>query len=266
MRVSHDSDITLFSRYECKYLVDRAVIPQLRAFVRPFMNPDRYAALHAGNRYSICSLYLDSDDLALYRQTVGGEKNRFKLRARTYSDGPDAPVFLEIKGKRNNVVQKRRARVSREVARSVILRRPVRRPPDETTTDEQQRDVERFAGHMTLVEAKPVVRVRYQREAYESAAGDPVRITVDTDLCHAVTFDDTLSHADGPWVPTPVDGAIVEIKFTERFPSWVADLVRALGLTQQPVPKYVMCVEWFLNGDRRAPLAIAGFMLPARRG
>ena len=46
----------------------------------PFTEPDNFAALCKGYRYPICSLYLDSPDLALYRQTVAGEKDRFKLR------------------------------------------------------------------------------------------------------------------------------------------------------------------------------------------
>ena len=45
------------------------------------------------------------------------------------------------------------------------------------------------------------------REAYESRSGEPVRITIDTDLMHAVTLDDDLSFASGRWVATPVDGS-----------------------------------------------------------
>ena len=40
---------------------------------------------------------MDSDDLRLYYQTVGGEKDRFKLRVRTYSDRPNAPTFFEVR-------------------------------------------------------------------------------------------------------------------------------------------------------------------------
>lgn len=264
MRVLHDSDLTLFSRFECKYVVDRQQLPELRAFISPFMRPDRFAALHDDRRYPVCSLYLDSDDLALYQQTVNGERDRFKLRARTYSDRPDSPVFLEIKRKVNNVVQKRRARVDRATARHV-MNHELHRVQGGGLEPGAARDIEHFADRARRLEAKPVLRVKYMREAYESDAGDPVRITVDTDLCHAVSLDGALDHGPGRWVSTPVDGVIVEIKFTERFPTWVSDLVRMLALKQQPVPKYILSVDHMLMTGREASLAVAGFTLPARR-
>jgi len=75
-------DRTLHSRFECKYMVNSLLVPEIRQYIQPFVEPDRFAALHPGYRYPICSLYLDTDDLALYMQTVGGLKNRFKLRVR----------------------------------------------------------------------------------------------------------------------------------------------------------------------------------------
>ncbi len=228
------------------------------------MRPDHYAAEHPGYRYPICSLYLDSDDLHLYQQTVGGEKNRFKLRVRSYSDVPDHRVFFEVKSKINNIVRKRRARIDREGAAELLADpgRGARNGLPEELVD----DLEWFMNHSSLIGAKPICKVRYMREAYESRAGDPVRLTLDTELCHAITLDDDLSHTGGRWTETPVEGVILEIKFTDNFPTWVAELVRFLGLRQQPVPKYVMSVDHILMGGRQSALAVAGFVLPPRRG
>jgi hypothetical protein len=263
MRAVRDSDITLYSRYECKYLVSPMVISEFRAFIRPFMRPDAFAALRPGFRYPICSLYLDSEDLVLYQQTVGGEKQRFKLRVRSYTDDVTQPVFLEVKSKLNNIVRKRRAILERDRTREML----------EHGLDGWLRhsnlgvmsDAEFFANRLTLAAAKPVLKVRYMREAYESKSGEPVRITIDTDLRHAVTLDHDLSFERGRWVTTPVDGVIVEIKFTERYPGWVADLVRVFGMKQQPVPKYVWSLDHVLMGEREAVLSLAGFQLPPRR-
>jgi hypothetical protein len=82
---------------------------------------------------------------------------------------------------------------------------------------------------------------------------------------HAVTLDDSWSHGTGRWVTTPVGETIIEIKFTERFPSWINDLVRIFGLKQQPVPKYVMSVEHSLIGGRESVVSLAGFTLPPQR-
>jgi len=262
-RVVEDSDITLSSRYECKYLISPLLVPEIREFIQPFMQPDRFAALREGHRYPVCSLYLDSQDLLLYQQTVGGEKNRFKLRIRSYSDLWSSPVFFEVKRKINNIVQKRRARLVRCDAADFLEQRmdgsgfhAVPTPAD---------DLEYFACHMELAAARPLLRVRYRREAYESKGGDPVRITIDTELMHAVTLDTDLSHEHGRWVSTPVDGNILEIKFTEMFPSWIRDLVQMFGLKQQPVPKYVMSVDHMMLEGRESVLNLAGFTMPVRR-
>jgi len=258
-RVLHDSDITLASRFECKYLISPLIVPALREFIAPFVRLDRFASSRPRGRYSICSLYFDSDDLRLYQQTVGGEKNRVKLRVRSYSDDESAPLFFEVKRKLNNIVQKRRARVDRAEAAALVERR------FDTVVGSVDPEFGYFASHVGLSAARPVIRVRYMREAYESVTGEPLRITIDTELAHVATFDLETSHERGRWVATPVDGAVLEIKFTEMFPMWVADMVRVFGLKQQPVPKYVLSVDHMLLGGREAVLSLGGLTLPVGR-
>ena len=120
-RTAIHEDITLASRFECKYLISPVLVPALRKIIRPFTRPDPFAALVEGYRYPICSLYLDSDDLRLYQQTVGGEKNRFKLRVRSYSDDPASHVFFEVKSKVNNIVRKRAAPTTNSVVGAVPI-------------------------------------------------------------------------------------------------------------------------------------------------
>lgn len=258
-----DGDVTLNSRYECKYLINPAAVPAMREFIQPFMAPDRFAARWEDNRYAICSLYYDSPDLRLYQQSVGGEKNRFKLRARTYDDEPSSPVFFEVKRKINNIVSKRRAAVSRDEAARF----------DEhgangwmgSLPGGRGDDLDYFALHAGLTDARPTLRVKYIREAYESRGGDPVRITIDTELMHALTVSHDLAHGSGRWVTTPVSGSILELKFTDRYPEWISHLVRAFGLKQQPVPKYVLSFDHLLMEGRESTLSMAGFTLPTRR-
>ena len=82
------NDRTLTSRYEWKYFVPASLLPSIRAMSRPFVRPDRFARTQPGNRYPIVSLYLDGDGYELYRTTVEGHLNRFKLRVRAYDDDP----------------------------------------------------------------------------------------------------------------------------------------------------------------------------------
>jgi hypothetical protein len=228
----------------------------MRDYLRPFaMSSTRYRA------YVVCSVYLDSADFRLYRQTVKGECNRFKLRIRTYSDDPSSSAYFEVKKKVNKTVLKRRAELTRAQAREILNagRPDWRHKPLHAGNGE----IEYFVHLAAELHARPIMRVKYRREAYEATGNEPVRITIDTDLEHSVSLDDDLGQTRGRWNPTPTGGAIVEIKFTDRFPSWVQDFVRIFGLNQQSVPKYILSLDCLMRTGRAAELERAGLSLPA---
>ena len=253
-------DPTLASRFECKYIVDPEVVPALRQYIEPFMEPDPYAAYAPNYSYPICSLYLDSEDLHLYQQTVGGEKNRFKLRVRTYSDDPDGLAFFEVKRKFNSIVSKRRAAVRPSQAEEILKNGPV----GIADVRGDGSGLEFFEAHRRFTGAHPVIKVRYLREAYQSRGGDPVRVTLDTELMHCASLGLDLTHERGRWVRTPVGGVILELKYTELAPYWIHDVVRVFGLRQRPVPKYVMSLDHLLLRERPGAIAIAGITLPPK--
>lgn len=243
-RARSDTDRTLLSRYECKYRVAPALVPDLRRYVSAFVRPDRYAAPRPGNRYTVSSLYLDSPDLQLHGMNVDGYSKRYKLRVRTYDDDPSSPAFLEIKRRHEGIVRKRRAAMSRDVV-EMFLGSRVRsargsRAPAMGAADE-------FARLTGEIDAEPVLRVRYLREAYESASNDPVRITFDTDVSYAVSLDGDCSVERGEWVTTPIGGQILEVKFTDLFPSWVQGLVEEFDLERDSIAKYCISVEHALR-------------------
>jgi len=254
---------TFFSRRECKYLVSAALLPEMRAFLRPFTRPDEWAARCDGFRYPVCSLYLDSDDLSLYHQVVRGDKNRFKLRVRTYSDDPETPVYFEVKNKLDAIVHKRRAALSRSRAKDLLVQGWA--PFLSSLGGPDRRDLDHFLQHTLLVGARPVLRVKYLREAYQGIGQEPTRLTIDTDLMHAVTLGPDFRHDTGRWVHTPVEEPIIEIKFTEGFPWWIQEFVRTFGLNQRAVPKYILSVDHMLRGGRESVLSIGGALLPPRR-
>jgi len=229
------TDETLLSRVECKYLVNREQLEGIREFIQPFVHPDRFARGHADGRYPISSLYLDSPNLALYQSTARGIKNRFKLRVRTYSDEPSDHAFFEVKKRMNGIVYKFREAVSRSDAKDLLERDSLDAPQDT--------DLSKFISLRDLHGAEPVMRVKYKREAYVSQSADPVRITFDDELEGAVTVDADLRHGEGDWISVPMEHTILELKFTNLYPSWVAKMVQEFQLDRTSVPKYVLCVE-----------------------
>jgi len=248
------AESVLRSRYECKYLVSPEIADEIRRFLQPFMAPDTYARRHAGYRYPICSLYFDTLGLHLYRQTAAGEKNRFKLRVRSYSDDQQTPVFLEVKRRVNDVILKRRARLPRESARAMLEKGSS--PWVDGGAGNLLVDLESFNWLVTAAAARPFLRVRYIREAYEALGGDPLRITLDTDIAWLPTSTADFNMGAEGWIPTPVPGTVLEIKFTDRYPAWVGEMIRAFSLQRQSVAKYVLSVDSFFaeSGDRVSEL------------
>jgi len=236
----------------------------MRKYLRPFVRPDRHARFQPDGRYRVSSLYLDSPDLLLFRQTCSGEKDRFKLRIRTYDDDDCDPAYAEVKRKINSVVHKRRVRLARADARALLLGRD-RSDLLSRLSGLQRADANYFVQHMELISAQPVLRVQYLREAYEATGNEPVRVTVDSELRHAVTLGDDLGHETGRWVDTPANGLIVEIKFTDRYPSWVSGFVHQFELRQRSVPKYNLSVELALNRRMATETSLASLARSVRR-
>ncbi len=236
-------DRTLASRFELKYWLHPSQVRRVREAIARFAEPDEFARLNRGYTYTISSLYLDSPTRELYRTTVEGHLNRFKLRMRTYSDEPDTPVFLEIKRRANQAIHKVRAAVPR--ARAHALLRGESLDMEGLTAGAAE-----FVGELRRLNAGPWIRVRYKREAYESKGHDPVRVTFDSDVMHKLTRDGDLSLGGDGWSKTPTEGVILEIKFTDNYPQWVAQLIRQFSLESLSIPKYVLSLDAALSAIR----------------
>lgn len=99
------------ARYEMKYLVNVALLPQLRDFVHLFCDPDPYCR-GTPAQYETTTLQLDNVYGALCLMKENKALNRFKLRARIYGRAEASPLFLEIKRKSGDVIIKSRAAIA----------------------------------------------------------------------------------------------------------------------------------------------------------
>ncbi len=143
------------SRFELKYLISELTAQRVRDFVRCYLAMDEYGVGRPNYSYPVHSLYLDSDDLKIYWRTVNGDKNRYKLRLRYYSDHPDSPVFFEIKRRMKDVILKQRGGV-RQTAVALLLQGQLPGTEHMLTKDPGSLvAVQRFQQLMFDVDAKP---------------------------------------------------------------------------------------------------------------
>lgn len=230
------------SRFELKYLIQERTAQAVRDFLRGYLVTDEHADPRNGNQYPVHSVYLDNGNYALYRSTTHGHKNRFKLRARFYNEKPNSPIFFEIKARHTDVILKQRAGVKRSSGQNLLAGRWPH--PSDLAKDDVNAygPLQRFCSLQSMLNACGKVLVSYMREAYVTPNDNSVRVTFDRELKTAV-YRGAFKMSEMAIRPVPVAGVILEIKFTDAFPTWLRQMVRVFDLERGPFAKYVTCIE-----------------------
>jgi len=236
--VNKPVDRTLTHRHEIKYLVSEAKAMALMHFVEAYLPLDRYCELQPGGMTPIVSLYLDSHNLQLCRESLEGHLNRFKLRIRSYTDELDCPRFFEIKRRLNRVIIKSRAPVKHCEIASLISGIPL---PQDRSTDHEA--LKQFQLYVNSIGAAPMVKIRYMRRAYEGNSTNRVRVTFDHRLAYKLCRVSDVSLNGPNWQSYPLDGVVLEIKFNGNYPIWLNHMVRCFGLRQQSFSKYALSIK-----------------------
>jgi hypothetical protein len=249
-------------RFELKYLINEEMALKVRDYVRAYMEFDEYSVGRPNYSYAVHSVYLDSDDLKTYWDTINGVKNRFKLRMRYYDANPKSPVFFEIKRRMNNCIMKQRGGVRQEFVPYLLSGHLPREEHLLSKAPKQMVALQRFGELMTQIRAKPKVHIGYMREAYVSS-DDKHRITIDRD----VYGEENLGHSVKTEMKNPVRAfeegiVILELKFTNRFPNWFRDLVRMAGVMQCGAAKYVESIQGLGSRRLESPIPVVEDVAP----
>jgi len=236
-------------RFELKHLISEETAGRVRDFVRSYLELDDYGFGKPHNSYPVHSLYLDSNPMRLYWETINGNKNRFKLRLRFYHDDPEAPVFFEIKRRQNDAILKQRGGVRRDAV-DWLLRGHL--PPAGCLTSADPKTmstVQQFSHLLKISDASPKAHVAYLREAWVHPENNSVRVTMDRQVrCAVETTARLVAEMDQP-VMVFGRSVVLEVKFTGRFPNWFGEMARVFGFKQCSAAKYVDGVT-LIGADR----------------
>lgn len=226
------------SRFELKYLVSEETALRVRDFVMCYLNMDENSVGKPNYSYPVHSLYLDSSALDLYWRTINGDKNRFKLRVRYYSDKPGTPVFFEIKRRMKDIIQKQRGGIHHAAVPKILAGYF---PEESDLTSKSPKSIgaiQHFQRLMTELHATPMTHIFYLREAYVSD-DDEVRVTMDRRVLIEPNPKGLIKTTMTDPVHAYRDFVILELKFTDRFPNWFRELVRVADTMQTGAAKYV---------------------------
>lgn len=241
-------------RFELKYKISEETALRVRDFVSSYLIPDEFAEGKPNFSYPVHSLYLDSDDMRLYWDTINGNKNRFKLRLRYYDDNPDSPIFFEIKRRMNNCILKQRGGVRRNAVGWLLAGHIPEASHLVSQETKPMVALQRFCQLMAEMGASPKGHIFYMREAWMGLYDNSVRVTLDREVgCDPHFSMEVSTRVENPAFAFRPQ-VILELKFTNRFPVWFEDLVRTCNLVLTGAAKYVdgvfACGETLFYGRR----------------
>jgi ribosomal protein L12E/L44/L45/RPP1/RPP2 len=229
-----------FLRFEFKYILPQEVRARIEDQIVHFMALDPFVAGQEQQRYVVRSLYYDDPALSSYYQKIEGALMRAKFRLRTYTDEPTAncATYLELKGRYNSLVFKRRAYFDSaaafhqcgSVTDKIISR--VNGSPIGT----------QFLAELAHKQIKPLMLIEYLRRPYVARDNSDFRLTLDEDLFGTAT--DQLFPADTHGRRPILPGhSVMEIKFKNSIPLWFHRIIKNHGLKRISISKVCKGIE-----------------------
>ena len=214
----------IFKRIEKKYLLSEARQEALFQRIGAHLRPDEYG------RSTVLSLYLDTPDHRIIRNSIEAADYKEKLRLRSYGKAkPDSVVFLELKKKFGGVVYKRRAAMTLKDAES-YLRTGVK--PFESQIMAEIDWAMRLYGR-----PKAAMLIACEREAWFDEEHPDLRLTFDRNIrCRETEL--RLDRGSAGIRLLPEDTVLLEIKTAGAMPLWLADALDAEGILPGSFSKY----------------------------
>ena len=238
------SAITVFKRYEKKYLMDEAVMNRLLPVIMEHMEADRFCA--DGSTYSICNLYFDTDGFDVIRESLSKPFYKEKLRMRSYGlpQSPEDRVFLEMKKKINRLVTKRRVSLTLKEAVGFMISREY---PAEASYMTLQ-VLKEIDYYLSCKKVSPSMRIEYDRLGFFDREDSGFRLTFDKNLTFLKDpkgFDDK----DRGRQLMPDDFRLMEVKVSEAMPLWFTELLSKEEVYTSSFSKYGVAYKSYLKEE-----------------
>lgn len=217
-------DIFIFERVEKKYRITSEQKLALVNLIKDKLVPDSHGIS------TVCSLYLDTPNHLLIRNSIDAKTYKEKLRIRTYKvPTVDDKVFLEIKKKFKGIVYKRRVALPLSKVMEYVSSG---NPPIQSQIMSEIDYAMNFYNR-----PKPSMIVAYEREAFFLKDDPTVRITFDTGVRfreHNLLLE---NGTDGTFI-LPDDAVIMEIKTAGAMPMWLSSVLNSSSIFPTSFSKY----------------------------
>ncbi len=217
------SDQFIFRRVEKKYRITPKQRLCLLDTVGARLTPDSHGIS------TVCSLYLDTPDFLLIRNSIDAKAYKEKLRIRSYgTPTTDSKVFLEIKKKYKGIVYKRRVSMTLGEAQRYV---------DSGTPPLSSQIMSEIEYAMNYYRRpSPAMLISCEREAFFDSQSPELRLTFDSNIRYRTSALSLDMGSDGKLL---TDGEIIlEIKTGGAMPLWLSHALAACSIYPASFSKY----------------------------
>ena len=214
-----------FRRYELKYLLNESTYRFLRERLEEKMQEDQYGET------AVCSIYFDTPDVRLIRESLEKPVYKEKLRLRSYGvPDPGSEVFVELKKKYKGVVYTIRAQMVLSEAWEYLCSR--RRPGFDSQILREIDWILSYYGNLA-----PAMYLSCERTAMCGREETELRITFDRQIRWR---DSQLKLSRGVWGKEILEPGqrLMEIKVANAMPLWLTELLDQFKIYPVSFSKY----------------------------
>ena len=231
-----------FSRYEFKYLLPKKKAIQVEKEIKNFMILDANALKNKNKNYFVRSLYFDNEINSNFYEKVDGMEIRKKFRIRVYSsdEKSKSPIFLEMKGRRNQRTYKLRTEINKNHINYLINNENLN---SLSKVYASQNDViNHFIYDSLKKRIKPKILVDYNRRAYFNRSGLLFRLTFDNDILSSPSKE-LFNKKKLNFKETRAGYTVLELKFERSIQPWFHRIIQNYNLSRMSISKFAIGME-----------------------
>ncbi len=216
---------SVFKRYEMKYIITKKQKMKLVESLQEHLVMDQYG------RTRINSIYFDTPDYRLIRQSIDKPSYKEKLRLRSYGETTsNSPVYVELKKKYDHVVYKRRIGTTEKNAMRYLCKHA-----DVIEQSQIKNEIDYVKSYYK--DLQPMVFLSYEREAYTGVRDAELRVTFDDQIFYR---NEEVCLTKGAWGERILGAneVLMEIKTPTAVPLWFTEFLSENKIYKQSFSKY----------------------------
>jgi len=242
MKLNKKDSTESFSRYEFKYLLPLKKANQIEEEIKNFMILDLNAQKNKNKNYFVRSLYFDNEIFSNFYEKVDGMETRKKFRLRSYSsnENSSSPVFLEMKGRKNQRTYKLRTKIDKKHLNYIIKNENL----DSLLKIYSNKNnvINHFIYDSLKKKIKPKVLVDYDRRAYFNKYGLLFRLTFDTNILSSPS-NELFNNKFLNFKETRAGYVVLELKFERSIQPWFHRIIQNYNLSRMSISKFAIGME-----------------------